>query len=59
MAGIAADEINDWTCVQTVGAEPTNTNRTTHLTGFSSRCSIDGQRLYIPLITPDTATEES
>ncbi|WP_093802204.1 hypothetical protein [Streptomyces sp. Wb2n-11] len=58
-ADTAADGINDWACVQALGAEPVCPNRTAHLTGFSSKCSIDGRCLYIPLTTPDTATQES
>ncbi|MFK0179599.1 hypothetical protein ACIQVR_26935 [Streptomyces xanthochromogenes] len=58
-ADAAADEINDWACVQASGAEPIYPNRIAHLTGFSAKCSVDGRRLYIPLTSPDTATEES
>ncbi|MEW1629624.1 hypothetical protein AB0387_19840 [Streptomyces sp. NPDC089173] len=58
-ADTAADEINEWLGAQALGAEPVYPNRIEHLTGFSSRRSIDGRRLYIPLTTPDTATEES
>ncbi|MFC8125454.1 hypothetical protein [Streptomyces sp. NPDC057302] len=58
-ADTAADEINDWACVQAVGTEPVYPTRTAHLTGFSSRCRVDGRRLYIPTTTPDTAIKES
>lgn len=58
-ADTAADEINEWACVQALGAEPVYPNRTAHLTGFSIACSIDGRRLYIPLTTPDPVTQES
>lgn len=54
-ADAAADEINDWACVQTTGLEPLHPNRGAHLTGFSSKCRIDGRRLYIPTVAPDTA----
>lgn len=58
-ASAAADEINDWACVQTAGVEPLYPNRVAHLTGFSSKCRIDGRRLYIPTTTSDTAIKES
>ncbi|MFE0133295.1 hypothetical protein ACFWY6_17255 [Streptomyces sp. NPDC059037] len=58
-AETAADEINDWACVQNEDGEPLYPNRVAHLTGFSSRCRVDGRRLYIPTTTPDTAIKES
>ncbi|MEU7322525.1 hypothetical protein ABZ682_18480 [Streptomyces griseoviridis] len=33
--------------------------RVAHLIGFSSKCRVDGRRLYIPTTTPDTAIKES
>lgn len=45
-------------CAQTDGVEPLYPNRAAHLTGFSSKCWIDGRRLYIPTATPDTAIKE-
>lgn len=59
-ADTAADEINDWACVQiTDGEPPIHPNRTAHLIGFSSKCRVDGRRLYIPLNTPATAIKEN
>lgn len=53
-----ADEINDWACAQTYGVELLYPSRVAHLTGFSSKCRIDGRRLYIPIATTDTAIKE-
>ncbi|WP_405824147.1 hypothetical protein OG705_28980 [Streptomyces sp. NBC_00838] len=58
-ADTAANEINDWACVQALGVEPLYPNRVAHLTGFSSKCRVDGRRLYIPITTSDTAIKES
>ncbi|MFJ1733279.1 hypothetical protein [Streptomyces sp. NPDC088254] len=58
-ADTVANEINDWACVQNEGVEPLYPNRVAHLTGFSSKCRVDGRRLYIPTTTPDTAIKES
>ncbi|WP_433855202.1 hypothetical protein [Streptomyces kronopolitis] len=34
-------------------------NRVAHLTGFSSKCRVDGRRLYIPTTYSDIAIKES
>ncbi|MFE7118526.1 hypothetical protein ACFU99_24225 [Streptomyces sp. NPDC057654] len=57
-ADTAADKINDWACVHDEGVEPLYPNRVAHLTGFSSKCRVDGCRLYIPTTAPDTAIKE-
>ncbi|MFD9868547.1 hypothetical protein ACFXI8_27260 [Streptomyces niveus] len=58
-ADTAANEINDWVCVEALGVEPLYPNRVAQLTGFSSKCRVDGRRLYIPITTSDTAIKES
>ncbi|MFD7540179.1 hypothetical protein [Streptomyces sp. NPDC059819] len=52
-AEAAADAINEWASIESL-----HPNRVAHLTGFSAKCRIDGQRLYIPIVTPDTAIKD-
>lgn len=48
----AADEINDWACERADGLPSLAPSRPAHLTGFSSRYRIDGDRLYVPVRAP-------